>query len=464
MRLRVCMRLCRGWQVMPFKGLFKAKEAPGLKPGTYRYDGSGELAHHRFHLRVDSESKGVLLVDASKIVFLNGTAVDYVRCVLEGRSPDDAARYMRDRYKRLDRFTAMSHYERVRTQLKEYLKGDTSVIQLMGTDNPSIGADDLPSPYRMDIALTYRCQNDCGHCYNETKDKKELTVDQWRSVIDKLWDVGIPHIVFTGGEPTLYNGLDELIAQSEEHGQVTGIITNGRSLREPGYLKRLIALGLDHVQITVLSHREEAHDRLAGAKGAWKETIEGLKVALGEDLYVSTNTTIMRSNLADIEETMRFLMALGAKNIAFNSIIRSGKGTQAEGITFEELASILTRLRTVAVEGGVNLVWYSPTPYCEFNPINYGLGIKQCTACSLNMALEPDGTVLPCQSYYEPLGNMLTDPWSGIWDHELCKRIRERKYVDGKCSDCQLINVCGGGCPLSREHGDYICLDRHSSM
>jgi radical SAM protein with 4Fe4S-binding SPASM domain len=316
----------------------------------------------------------------------------------------------------------------------------------------------------MDLALTYRCQNDCGHCYNETKDKKELSVEQWMKIIDKIWDVGIPHIVFTGGEPTLYEGIEKLIEQSEEHGQVTGMITNGRNLGKPGYLKELVRLGLDHVQITVLSHKESVHDELSGSKGAWKETLKGIGTALKENLYVSTNTTIMRSNYADIEETMRLLISLGVKNIAFNSIIRSGKGEETEGIGYDELSEILSKLRLMAIEAGVNLIWYSPTPYCEFNPINYGLGIKQCTACSLNMAIEPDGTVIPCQSYYEPLGNMLNDPWDKIWNHSLCKEIRERGYLDGKCLDCQLRDVCGGGCPLSRKHGDYVCLDRHSSM
>ena len=329
----------------PFGKIFQDPRELGLKPGTYKYDGKGDLKGHRFHLRVDSESKGVLLIDASRLVFLNGTALDYFRLYLEGRSDRDVARYMRTRYRNLKKATVEEHYERVKSQLKDYLKGDVNVIRTVGTETLTIGFDKLPAPYRMDLTLTYRCQNDCGHCYNETKDKKELTPEQWMTVIDKLWEVGVPHIVFTGGEPTLYDGLEKLVAQTEEHGQVTGLITNGRALRTPGYLKELVRLGLDHVQITVLSHKEEVHDRLARSKGAWKETIEGLKAALSEDLYVSSNTTIMRSNAADIEETMRFLVRLGVKNIAFNSIIRAGKGEEVEGITYDELTDLLVKLR-----------------------------------------------------------------------------------------------------------------------
>lgn len=428
----------------------------GLAQGVYRYDGKGAIAHHRFHLRVDSNQKGILIIDASKLVQLNGTALDYVRCILEGRSEEEMYNYMRHRYKGLERDTADQHYARISDQLLRFMAGETEVLGTIGADRPTIGADYFPAPYRMDLALTYRCQNDCSHCYNEPRELRELTEDQWVKVIARTWQLGIPHIVFTGGEPTLVPFLGDLIAKSESLGQVTGLVTNGRNLRAPGYLKELVSKGLDHVQITVLSHREEVHDRLSGAPGAWKETVEGLKAALQEDLYVSTNTTIMRSNEDDILETLRFLIDMGVKNIAFNGLIRSGKGKDTEGLPYPQLQDLLVKLNVLAEEAGARMVWYTPTPYCELNPINLGLGIKQCTACSINMAVEPDGTVLPCQSYYRPLGNILKDPWEFVWNNELCREMRERRYLDEKCLACALMDTCGGGCPMENGGGHLM--------
>jgi len=449
---------------MPFRLSAPSPEELGLKPGTYRYDGEGSLARHRFHLRVDSERKGVLVIDASKLVFLNGTALDYMRCLLEGKNAGEAYAYMRRRYKGLKRSVAVKDYSGVEDRLLRFLSGEESVMDSAGPVGYTMGSDDMSSPYRMDLALTYRCQNNCGHCYNVTKDMKEMSVQDWVTAMDRLWHAGIPHIVFTGGEPTLYDGLDELIAHSERLGQITGLISNGRNLSRPGYLGSLVSRGLDHVQITVLSHDPAMHDRLVGAEGAFHETVSGLKTAVAEDMYVSTNTTIMRSNIDHVKDTFRFLVGLGVRNIAFNSIIRSGKGVQAEGVTYQELAPLLEELKELASDSDTNLIWYSPTPYCEFNPVNMGLGMKQCTACSLNMAVEPDGTVLPCQSYYEPLGNLLTDDWDRIWTHPLCERIRNREYVEERCRSCEMLQLCGGGCPLSLGHGDYTCLDRHSTM
>ena len=434
-----------------------------LEPGTYRYDGEGELKHHRFHLRVDSARKGILIVDASGLVELNGTALEYARCVLEGRSEKQAVKHMLRRYRHLDASTAAEHFRQVRGLIVRFAHGQTDVMEVIGAESPTIGADDFPAPYRMDLILTYRCQNRCAHCYNEPRELRELTVEKWKEAIDWLWKYGVPHIVFTGGEPTLFNGLRDLIARSEANGQVTGLVTNGRMLSHPGYLNDLIGVGLDHVQITVLSHRKEAHDRLVGDEGAWDETMRGLETALAADLYVSTNTTIMRSTLPDVEETLRFLISKGVRNIAFNGLIRSGKGKEAEGISFEEMSDVLVRLRDIADDAGVRMVWYTPTPYCQLNPINLGLGIKQCTACSLNMAVEPDGTVLPCQSYYAPLGNVLKDRWEDIWEHNLCRSIRRRDHLDDRCADCGLKDACGGGCPLARRQGDYGLEERPTS-
>ena len=76
------------------------------------------------------------------------------------------------------------------------------------------------------------------------------------------------------------------------------------------------------------------------------------------------------------------------------------------------------------------------------------MGVKGCTAALYSMCIEPDGAVLPCQSYYQPLGNLLGDSWDSIWNHELSLRLRERRGLPAKCGDCALIAECGGGCPL----------------
>jgi radical SAM protein with 4Fe4S-binding SPASM domain len=67
------------------------------------------------------------------------------------------------------------------------------------------------------------------------------------------------------------------------------------------------------------------------------------------------------------------------------------------------------------------------------------------------MTIEPDGLVIPCQSWFkEKVGNIITDPWSNIWNHPVSKGFRERDYLKDKkeCAGCEYLNQCHGGCPL----------------
>ena len=56
-----------------------------------------------------------------------------------------------------------------------------------------------------------------------------------------------------------------------------------------------------------------------------------------------------------------------------------------------------------------------------------GMNVPMCGACLSNMAIAPDGSVVPCQSWLgadAPLGNILSDPFKRIWNHPQCRRLR----------------------------------------
>ena len=132
-----------------------------LEPGAYRYDGEGELSHHRFHLRVDSAHRGILIVDASGLVELNGTALEYARCMLEGKSEKQAVKHMMRMYRHLDAATAAEHYRQWRERIVRFVNGDTELMDIIGSGVGHHRSGRFPAPYRMDLILTYRCQNRC---------------------------------------------------------------------------------------------------------------------------------------------------------------------------------------------------------------------------------------------------------------------------------------------------------------
>ena len=67
--------------------------------------------------------------------------------------------------------------------------------------------------------------------------------------MDKAWQAGIPHLVFTGGEPTLRADLPDLVSHAESNGQVTGLLTDGLRFTDRQYLNTLLMTGLDHIMM-----------------------------------------------------------------------------------------------------------------------------------------------------------------------------------------------------------------------
>jgi radical SAM protein with 4Fe4S-binding SPASM domain len=419
-------------------------------PGIHHFDYQGTGERSRIHLRVEPDGSGILLVNANRILHLNQTAVLMTFLFLKETSEEEAVKTLRRAY-RIPVAQARHDYAQILGQISELIRpqGACPVHDLDIEIRPPFSA--RPSaPYRMDLALTYRCNNDCAHCYNaRPRNFQEMGTDTWKQILDRLWEIGVPHVVFTGGEPTLRNDLPELIAHAESNGQITGLNTNARRLQDPRFLDRLVEAGLDHVQVTVESHDPGIHDKMVASSGAWKQTIAGLRMALDTPLYVMTNTTLLKENSPLLPPTLDFLGEIGVPTIGLNALIYSGRGAKVgTGLSESELPPLLDIARQKTDSYGQRLIWYTPTQYCSFDPMQLELGIKGCTAALYNMCVEPDGSVIPCQSYYRPVGKMLVDPWESIWNHDLSQSLRERRYIPEKCHACSLLSECGGGCPL----------------
>ena len=421
--------------------------------GLFHFDVRRPDERSRIHLRIDPDGSGILWVNANRVIHLNQTATFMSWLYLRGEGSNKAISTICKNFQ-INKSQAIADYTKLTRDLEELIRpeGACPVHEMDLNIIPPFSS--RPSaPYRMDLALTYRCNNDCAHCYNaRPRNFPETTHDQWGKIIDKLWDIGIPHIVFTGGEPTLYHDLPILISHAERKGQITGLNTNARRLSDRDYLNRLIQSGLDHVQITIESHIPEIHDEMVKSKGAFKQTIQGLKNALESPLFVMTNTTLLKNNYHELKGTLEFLASLGVPTIGLNALIYSGQGTTVgTGLPETELPQLLEIARRITDDNNQKLIWYTPTQYCHFDPMQLELGIKSCTAALYNMCIEPDGSILPCQSYYTAVGNILNDDWNSIWNNKICVSLRERKNIPEKCSGCLLLQECGGGCPLQSE-------------
>ena len=435
----------------------KDTPSPGLHIYRIPLDG-GQM---RLHLRMEQDGSGVLFRDVSEVVHLNSTAAELAWLALEKIPLKRAAQVIQGRYAGVSR----SQVTAEASQIYQLVDG----MRNPGDFCPTCALPDLPradlfstpvhAPFKADLALTYGCNNACAHCYNEPSHlpMASLPKEQWFQAINKLHEVGVPHLILTGGEATLHPDLLEIIRYADGLGHIVGMNSNGRRLAHRPFVDDLVAAGLNHVQITLASSRPELHDAINGAR-CFHQTVRGIENALASPLHTITNTTLMRRNIDHAEEIVEFLYALGVRTFAMNGLIYSGGGFgNPDAIPEEQMPALLLRVRDRAEELGMRFLWYTPTEYCRMSPLELELGAKRCNAGEYSLCIEPNGDVLPCQSFYVAAGNILRDPWQQIWQGELFRSFRDRVAdprwagLPSKCWECPDLPLCGGGCRIERE-------------
>ena len=131
-------------------------------------------------------------------------------------------------------------------------------------------------------------------------------------------------------------------------------------------------------------------------------------------------------------------------------------------VPYEKIGPTVDAIRKAAFEAGIDFLWYSPLPMCMYNTIAKGLGNKSCAACDGLISVDPEGNVLPCSSWDEPVGNLLTDGFQKVWFCDRANAIKHKCFAHAKCQSCSAFVACQGACPLYWQYAGYDELLRHA--
>jgi hypothetical protein len=367
------------------------RPAEPIKPGMYASQPKPDAAiPYRLHLRVEADGSGVLLVNAATVLHLNASATAYALELIRDASPTEAARTVRSRF-RVSQQRALADYQQLRDQiLRLATQPDLDPVVFLGMERREPYASRPSAPFRIDLALTYATDpHGTPDPLARKRVERELTTEEWKTVLRSAWAAGIPHVTFTGGEPTRRPDLIALIGYAQELGQVSGLLTEGRRLAETAYLKSLEAAGLDHILLSLAPNDSTS--------------MAGLRAALASDIYTAVHMTLSGSP-AQARTLLTDLKALGVPAVSLTVADLSAQGR-----------STLAEVRQTVAALGIDLIWDLPAPYSSRHPIQLDLDATAEGGGRAWLYVEPDGDVLPTQGIDQVLGNVLRDSWADLW-------------------------------------------------
>ena len=294
----------------------------------------------------------------------------------------------------------------------------------------------MTAPHRMDLMVSamtdeagrWQCNQKCVFCYaagQKMATTKELTTQQWKQAIDRLEAARVPMVTFTGGEPTQRGDIAELVGYAKR--MVTRLNTNGVNLT-PELVRDLKAGGLDSLQVTLYSYDEGIHNMLVGSDH-FADTVRGIRNAVEAGLDISVNTPLCQKN-ADYDKTVAFIHSLGVRFVTVSGLICTGMAGinhKEYDLAADDLCEIVRKAKAFCNENEMEMDFTSPGLIPKEKLEEMGMNVPMCGAALSNMAVAPDGTVVPCQSWLGAdagLGNILEAPFKKIWKHPMAVKLR----------------------------------------
>jgi len=404
------------------------------------------------------EEDGVIILPPNQVCKANATGVAIVRHLLEGgRVRDIAGMDTEERARQVGAFIS---------DIRSLYLGEPAADGRAPYETIPYDFQYTRLPILGEIAVTYRCNNACLFCYAGCGQKgctsapravtgeREMTLSETCRVIRTFKEEAkIPFFSFTGGEPLMRPDLEEMIAFATRIRLQVNLITNG-ILATTERACRLFDAGLRTAQVSVEAPEASVHDALTARPGSLAATLAGIRALQGAGVSVQTNTTLSAMNAAEAPRMPAFLKSLGVNRFAMNLYLPGAAGPTQPGraddllVPYSRAGAVVDAVRAAARAEGMVFYWYSPLPHCHYNTIARGLGNKSCAAMDGLLSVSPSGDVLPCSSYPEPMGNLLTVPFTEIWFSPRAQHFKNKHYAPAECAGCPSFTACQAACPL----------------
>jgi len=255
------------------------------------------------------------------------------------------------------------------------------------------------------LHLTSRCNLNCRYCYTEHRGEfPDLTVEKWKWIIDELKKRGCELIFLMGGEPLLYERVEELVDYVKEKGMQCHLTTNGILIPE-----HIAALKKVDLLMVSLDGNERGNNL---NRGCFEQVIAGIETAKKERIPLRINSVLTRNTVVDVDWLLEFGESIGA----FVGFTIPAKGKDSEGVKGilldnEEILKVHQKLLDLQKDGkkitlsekSLRHVIEYPKSYEEiiYKGEELAKGYSECCYGRYIVFFDSEGSVYPCTTLWE---------------------------------------------------------------
>ncbi len=333
----------------------------------------------------------------------------------------------------------------------------------------------------MALYVTERCNFNCLHCYeavSNERPRREISLEDCRRILSEARECGVQNVTIIGGEPFMHKGLMDIIrCVYENEMTIDRIYTNGFFITE-AFLDELRTID-QHILFNVSYDGAGFHDWMRNFKGAEKDLIKKISIAVNKGYRVRAAMTLNRVNRSAAWETLLQMEEIGVHEMRVIRTAESPRWLMNAGdacMSFEEYYDDLTELCRKYAEADRKIIlnafhFAKVIPWAkvyEMAPVkcaasDYKPGMVSCTHARESITVLPDGEVFPCppsvgeyQAAGLAFGNVLKQGLESMLQDSpylsfVCRGVHTIRENDSKCASCPYFPQCQGGCRLFAE-------------
>ena len=301
--------------------------------------------------------------------------------------------------------------------------------------------DACNSPQSAYLHVTDRCNMNCVGCYSRSDMRNaisDLSLEEMRSIIDKLVSAGVKTLHISGGEPALRSDLCDIIEYAKQASVARiDLATNGLLAYASLDLDRLASC-IDGVSVSVDGLPDGSLQEIRTGESR-DQQLQAIRILQAHGINVTMLPTIHAKNIENIPAYADLADIMGVP-VNYSVLSCSACNKDLGELTFTEHA--LHRLAEIMAEQASRSSRHDKLPTLSVR--------LSCGAGKTTLSVAADGRAYPCHMLQSPeycMGDILHDPMEKILGSRMWNESKELTVEDVKeCSSCAYRYLCGGGC------------------
>ncbi len=323
------------------------------------------------------------------------------------------------------------------------------------------------------MEVTHRCNNRCLHCYNNLAagNRKaanaELTLVEYRRILDDITNAGCLWLLFTGGEIFLRHDFLDIYTYARKKGLLITLFTNG-TLITTEIAEELKRLPPFSIEVTIYGHTRETWESVTKMPGSYQRCINGIDLLMDRGLPLKLKTMAIGPNKHEIGKMQQFAEKRLGLEFKFDTMINPRVDRSRHPIDFRLTPAEVVQLDLTYKERTDELKQFA----ARFNNAHIDTkgpqSIYSCGAGNQSFAIDPYGRLRVCVLSSGNWYDLRQGSFNGGWEAHLAGERQKKASRTTKCSDCGLKSMCGM-CPANGELEcsnqetpvDYLCRTAH---